>query len=55
VLPNFSFTRQCPRQGDGSAQDIAQDGCDAMLAVAFEADAAQRNHLVMAFDLVEGL
>ena len=26
-----------------------------MLAVAFEADAAQRNHLVIAFDLVEGL
>jgi hypothetical protein len=30
-------------------------GCHVMLVVAFEADAAQRNHLVIAFDLVGGL
>ena len=33
----------------------SQDRCHVMLAKAFEADAAQHNHFVIAFDLVKGL
>ena len=34
---------------------LADDRCHVMLAVAFEADGAERNHLVVALDLLEGL